>query len=205
MLHPVMHLTFPLIDFAAHTFHPVVRLPEDYEVLDFTRGAKAERFRNSPFTIGRYDEDRAIYTSELFTGGRSVHVGLDIGAPAGTEVLCPYKGALFLQGRNEAEGDYGPTVVTQHQLGDVDLWVLYGHLSLESLELHQPGDELAAGDVLGWMGAPEVNGGWPPHVHVQLSRVRPERPDLPGAVRPDERPEALIRYPDPRLILGDLY
>ena len=44
-----------------------------------------------------------------------------------------------------------------------------------------------------------------PHLHIQLSTVRPETHDLPGVVSKQELEHALIRYPDPRNILGDVF
>ena len=43
------------------------------------------------------------------------------------------------------------------------------------------------------------------HVHFQLSTEAPETHDMPGAVTLDDRPKALVRYPDPRWVLGMLY
>ena len=64
---------------------------------------------------------------------------------------------------------------------------------------------VSAGQVIGWLGAETENGGWPPHVHFQLSWERPETHDMPGAVDPADRAAALKRYPDPRLVLGPLW
>jgi len=44
-----------------------------------------------------------------------------------------------------------------------------------------------------------------PHVHFQLSLYPPETHDMPGVVTPKDRAEALLKYPDPRLVLGELY
>lgn len=186
-------------------FHPIVDLSAGYEVLDLSKGGNSERATDSLCTVGRYDEDRSIYTAALFSGGRSVHMGIDIGAPAGTPVFAFERGAVSCQGINDAEGDYGPTIITQHLVRGRDLWVLHGHLSAESLELRRPGDLIEPGEILGWLGTPEVNGGWPPHVHIQLSVERPLTHDMPGAVSPAQRAQALVCYPDPRTILGPLY
>ena len=59
--------------------------------------------------------------------------------------------------------------------------------------------------VLAALGDEDENGGWAPHVHVQLSWEAPLDGDLPGVVRPENRLEALEKYPDPRLICGPLY
>jgi len=182
----------------------VVNLSPGYEVLDLSQGGSAERFTDSLLTIGRYDEDRSIYTGELFTG-RSIHMGVDIGAPAGTPVYAFTAGRLYCQGVNPAPGDYGPTLITHHVLEGIDLWVLHGHLSSESLELRRPEDPLKSGDLLGWVGGRDINGGWAPHVHIQLSIQRPETHDMPGVVSREDREESLRRYPDPRAILGPIY
>jgi hypothetical protein len=44
-----------------------------------------------------------------------------------------------------------------------------------------------------------------PHVHFQLSIHPPESHDMPGVVSMEDRPRALIHYPDPRQVLGPLY
>jgi len=192
-------------EFPISRFHPIVDLAAGYEVLDFSQGASAKRFTNSPRTVGRYDEDRAIYTTPLFAGGRRIHMGIDLGAAVGTPVHVFAPGRLFCQGMNPSAGDYGPTIITHHVVDGLELWVLHGHLSLKSLDLRTPGTQIAAGEVLGWIGDEEVNGGWPPHVHIQLSREEPRTHDMPGAVSLEEREAARARYPDPRLILGPLY
>ena len=55
------------------------------------------------------------------------------------------------------------------------------------------------------MGEEHENGGWPPHVHVQMSLHEPVDGDLPGVVKGEDREDALALYPDPRLICGALY
>lgn len=49
-------------------------------------------------------------------------------------------------------------------------------------------------------------GGWPPHVHFQLSWEEPETHDMPGVVSNTQHASALRTYPDPRIVLGaELY
>lgn len=183
-------------------FHPVVVLPAGAVVLDLRRPWASV---GTPWTVGRYDEDRVVYTQALFGGERTVHVGIDLGGPAGTAVHAFADGVVVAAGTNPAPGDYGPTIVTAHDLGDRPIWALHGHLSAPSLSRSPVGRRFGAGDVLGWLGEPEENGGWPPHVHFQLSWERPATHDLPGVVRREDRAEALRRYPDPRLVLGPVY
>ncbi len=196
-------------------YHPIVELPKDpsqIEIADFTRGYDPDRVR-PPFTVGRYDEKRpGMYTTELFADAgapaaprRDVHMGIDLGAPAGTPVFAFDDGEIFLFGVNPAPGDYGPTLVTKHLHEGKPLYVLHGHLARRSLEGKHVGQRFAKGTVLGWIGEKHENGGWNPHVHVQLSWVAPSVPDMPGVVTEADRAKARETYPDPRLVLGPLY
>ena len=190
----------------SHRFLPVIDLPEEVDVLDFTVTPPQWSARRSEYSIGRYNEDRVgVYTQELFGGERTIHMGIDIGGPVGTPVHAPAAGILWCAGCNSASGDYGPTLMTMHMLDGQRLWMLYGHLSEQSLRGWCGGEAVAAGQVLGWIGSKEENGGWPPHLHFQLSRVEPEGCDLPGVVSRAEHAQALLNYPDPRDVLGPLY
>jgi murein DD-endopeptidase MepM/ murein hydrolase activator NlpD len=185
-----------------HEPHPIVHLPSAAVVLDLT----ATWPEGGPvWSIGRYDEVRGVYTQPLFGGVRSLHVGVDLGGPAGTPVHAWADGVVRYVGVNAAPGDYGPTVVTEHSLDGRPLFVLHGHLSGASLACSPVGRVVRAGDVIGWLGEPHENGGWPPHVHVQLSWEDPLRADMPGVVDPAERDAALARFPDPRRVLGPLW
>lgn len=186
-------------------FHPVIKLPADYDIFDFTKGYDPDRVRGL-YGVGRYDEDRkGMYTTELFKGARTIHVGVDLAAPVGTDVYAFDDGIVFMTGINPAEGDYGGTVITQHVLDGQPIWALHGHLSHSSVSHRSVGSVLKKGDVIGWIGDEKENGGWNPHVHFQLSVERPSVCDLPGAVSIEDRAEALRRFPDPRLVLGELY
>ncbi|MGF1632262.1 MAG: peptidoglycan DD-metalloendopeptidase family protein [Phycisphaerae bacterium] len=214
-----------MIDFARHTFHPVIDLPERYEVLDFTHGYNANHTPSTGYAIGKYDEKRrGMYTARLFgaPGGsegqsgsgrpagsegerRDVHMGIDIGCPVGTPVRAFFPGRVHRQGYLPAEGDYGHVLVTEHLLDGRSLFALHGHLSADSLTLHREGETFAAGDVIGHVGHRQENGGWNPHLHFQLSLLRPDAFDLPGVVAESQRTWARSVFPDPRLVLGPLY
>jgi len=182
-------------------YHPVVVMPPGAVVLDLS----GEAPEPVDWSIGRYDEVRGIYTQELFAGGRCVHMGIDLGAPAGTPVHAFDAGEVVAVADNQAPGDYGPTLLTAHQVDGEVLYVLLGHLSPPSLRHSPAGRRFGRGEVLGWIGSTGDNGGWPPHVHVQLARQRPPTADLPGAVTLAQREDARTRYPDPRQILGRIY
>ncbi len=190
-------------------FHPIVQLPDEYWVLNLQK-PQTNWNQHFDFTIGRYDEDRkGMYTQELFGGERTIHVGLDIGGPAQTPVFAFEDGIIHSFADNDVDGSYGPTIITEHLLSiegnEQTIWVLHGHLSRESLDNLAVGEFIRKGDQIGKMGEEFENGGWPPHVHIQLTLVEPIEPDLEGVVTHEQRDAALKRYPDPRNILGRLY
>jgi len=193
-----------VIDWKAHHYREVVRIPDEYTVLDLSEG-----HWDSPendFSIGKYDELRpGIYNSEIFGGERFLHVGIDIGGPVGTPCMAFMDGEISHFGYNPEPGDYGNVIITKHQIGEVFLWALYGHLNSESVEGKFAGQKISAGEVIAWFGDYEENGGWAPHLHFQLSLIEPETHDLPGVVAPEDREQALMDFPDPRLVLGPIY
>jgi len=187
-------------------FHPVVNLPEKYWVHDFTRGIDSDFICPYPYSIGRYDELRpGMYETELFSDGRELHVGIDIGGPEGTPIHAFTKGIVHSFGVEKDAGGYGPVLVTKHVLSGREIFVLHGHLSNESITGITVGDTLDKGQIIGYMGSKEINGGWEPHVHIQISFEEPEGFNMPGVVIPEQREGALELYPDPRLILGPIY
>ena len=67
------------------------------------------------------------------------------------------------------------------------------------------GDSVSQGQLIATIGGENENGGWPPHIHLQISLIEPVDNDLPGVVKKSDREEALATYLDPRLILGQIY
>jgi peptidoglycan LD-endopeptidase LytH len=114
-------------------------------------------------------------------------------------------GKIHNFGYNPKAGDYGNVVITEHKIAGKKFWALYGHLDSESIRGKIQGQFFEKGEILGHFGSEEENGGWEPHLHFQLSLVKPETHDLPGVVSKEERKSALEKYPDPRLVLGPIY
>ncbi len=207
---------------AADLISPPLLFSGPHEKPDFTRGYDTKRVVAERFSWGRYDEDRrGMYTSPLFASGvadatsaivdaepsnrqastasepqiRSLHMGVDLGAPAGTPVFAPHAGRVWGVADREGEGDYGGVVILEVELGVENLWLLCGHLSRHRAV--KRGDRVACGQLLGWLGEREENGGWNPHLHFQLSRLEPCEVDLPGAVLASDRELARAVFPDP--------
>jgi peptidoglycan LD-endopeptidase LytH len=128
---------------------------------------------NTQIGIGGYLEHRVIYRrSEHFnqveSESRCIHLGLDIWASAGTEIYAPADGIVHSFANNANFGDYGPTIILEHQLTNQTLFTLYGHLSLESLDGLFEGKIIKKGEQIATIGDYPINGDWPPHLHFQV-------------------------------------
>lgn len=189
-----------------HDFHPVIPIPQSYEVLDLSSGYDAEKISQKPFAIGRYNEPRRnMYTSAHFNNQRFIHMGIDLWCPVGTPVHTFAEGRIYATAYNHHELDYGATIVTEHTFESLTLYALFGHVTLASLRRWKTGQHLQRGALLTEVGDTHENGGWAPHLHFQISLLKPEKADMPGVVSPADLQEALRVYPDPQLILGRLY
>lgn len=155
--------------------------------------------------VGGYNEDRTIYRkSELFghEEPRTVHLGIDIWAPARTPVSAAYDGHIHSFQDNRAFGDYGPTVILSHTSGSIIWHTLYGHLSRKSLEGLKEGDEVGASEVFAEIGDETENGQWPPHLHFQIILdMEGKTGDYPGVCAASQREYYLKNCPDPQLLL----
>jgi 4-aminobutyrate aminotransferase-like enzyme/Ser/Thr protein kinase RdoA (MazF antagonist) len=165
----------------------------------------------SPVGIGRYDEPRLLYTAPIFAAGsgpyaerRTVHIGLDLFVPAGTPVHAPMDGTVYAVADNRAEQDYGPVIVLRHApTDDVEFFTLYGHLSRESLAGKRAGQRVVRGEQIATLGTPDVNGGWTPHLHLQvITDLLDLGADFPGVAPASQRAAWLSLSPDPNLIVG---
>ena len=161
------------------------------------------------FGIGRYAEARLLYTSAHFQPGstregdepRTIHLGIDLFARAGTEVLAPLPGTVKSLTINAAPLDYGPTIILEHRpTGAPPFYSLYGHLDPDSLQapLMCVGREVRVGERIGTIGERDVNGGWPPHLHFQFFLDELDhRGDYPGVSRPRDLSLYRSLCPDP--------
>jgi len=193
-----------MVNWEAIDFLPVVKLPEDYVVLDLSSGDWD--VPETDFCIGKYDELRPnMYITDLFGGDRNVHIGVDIGGPIGTPCMSFMDGEISHFGYNPDPGDYGNVIITKHEIGGVFFWALFGHLDSPSIEEKFVGQRISAGEIVGHFGSNFENGGWEPHLHFQLSLIEPETHDMPGVVSQEDRGQSLLDYPDPRLVLGPIY
>lgn len=162
-------------------------------------GAYTEQLRKdagAKLSIGKYGEDRTIYQQSGFQGAeaRTVHLGLDLNLPAETELHLPLDGNVVGLENNMGAGNYGPTVIIEHD----SFFSLYGHLSNKTLTNIKKGQHLKAGDIFAHVGTESENGGWPTHVHLQLIMdMGKYKDDYPGVCAPSDAEYYLKNCPDP--------
>ena len=164
--------------------------------------------------LGYYHEPRLIYADLAFRNGpwkasdrRTVHLAVDVFAPAGTALYAPLAGTVFIAEYRTGHLDYGGVIILRHETPQGDpFFTLYGHLNPEFLDRLKTGDTVEAGEKFCQLGDPSMNGGWSPHVHFQLALTTDGiQADWPGVGDPDEmymwraicpNPAALLNLPD---------
>ena len=160
--------------------------------------------------IGRYLEPRILYATDHYADAsaaderRTIHLGIDLFAPVGTQVLAPLDGTVELLRHIDADLDYGTLIILRHTTDSgTPFFTLFGHLARAVPAEIQEGAAVRAGDVLGHFGAEEENGGWPPHLHFQIVLDRMDYADnFPGVCRASRRSAWTRVCPDPNLILN---
>lgn len=186
----------------------------ELETLDLANTVEFDAYvggqiKNSGCTygIGGYLEHRAIYRrSAVFATTeadfRNIHLGIDIWTEAGAPIFAPLDGLIHSFQDNAGFGNYGATIIVEHELNGKKLYSLYGHLFLSDLAGLSTGQEVKAGEVLAHVGPFPENGDWPPHLHFQLMwDLLGNLGDFPGVCSKREVEKYLAVCPDPNLIL----
>lgn len=124
--------------------------------------------------LGPWGEPRSVYATAQFADAasperRTVHLGIDVFAPAGTPLFAPLPGVVRHVAYNADPLDYGHTLILEHEAaGGQPFWTLYGHLAGSLPGLVAPGQRVEAGRHIADLGDWHENGGWAPHVHFQI-------------------------------------
>lgn len=147
--------------------------------------------------------DGLLYDGPPCDGPREIHLGIDFWAEAGTPVFAPLAGVVHSFQDNNNFGDYGPTIILEHELNGKPLYSLYGHLTRQSLEGLYEGKKINAGEKLAEIGPYPENGDWPPHLHFQLmTDMMGRKGDFSGVCSLADRSAFLAICPNPNELLG---
>ncbi|KQR91537.1 peptidase M23 [Chryseobacterium sp. Leaf180] len=182
--------------------------------LDLTDAEAFEHFvedhlakSHAQVAFGGYLEKRNLYKrSDNFnsenTDERNIHLGIDLWIKAGTSVLSALDGTIHSFQNNTLLGDYGPTIILQHEIENVTFYTLYGHLSLESLDGKREGQSVKKGEKIAELGKPPVNGDYAPHLHFQIIKdIQNKKGDYPGVCSQKDLDFYRENCPDPNLLL----
>ncbi|TXB64777.1 peptidoglycan DD-metalloendopeptidase family protein [Vicingus serpentipes] len=162
---------------------------------------------NAKIAMGGYNEARNIYKrSENFNSSdleeRFIHLGIDLWTKAYTAVSAPLKGKVHSFGNNLGVGNYGPTIILEHNLKGEKFYTLYGHLTKDSIEDLIIGEAIDKGEMFAAIGNFPANGDYPPHLHFQIIKdLKGMSGDFPGVTSNTKQEEDLANCPDPNLIL----
>jgi len=162
---------------------------------------------NAEIAFGGYIEGRNLYQrSTIFKNEnlpeRNIHIGLDLWGKVGTSILAPLDGKIHSFKNNEGFGDYGPTIILEHEIENEKFYTLYGHLSLESIENITVGTVFKKGDRLATFGNSTINGDYAPHLHFQIiNNIENYYGDYPGVCNINDLNFYIENCPDPNLLL----
>jgi murein DD-endopeptidase MepM/ murein hydrolase activator NlpD len=125
------------------------------------------------YGLGAYLEKRSVYATAQFADvaspeWRTMHLGIDVFAPAGTPVFAPLAGKVLHLTYNADLLDYGHTLILEHDADGERFFTLYGHLGASLPKLLAKGDHVNQGQLIAHLGDWHENGGWAPHIHFQL-------------------------------------
>lgn len=156
---------------------------------------------------GGYHETRNLYKrSSVFNSSekeeRNIHIGLDLWTTANTPILAALEGKIHSFQFNDNLGDYGPTIILEHEIDGHKFYTLYGHLSLESLQKLSKGQIIKKGEQIATLGNASVNGDYSPHLHFQIIKdIQNKEGDYPGVCSPSSLSFYLENCPNPNLLL----
>ncbi len=183
--------------------HPEVRVYDSLAAyVDQTRAEKKIRV-----AYGGYLEKRNLYgVSGHFHNekeNRNCHLGVDLWTEAGTPVYTAFEARVHSFGFNNQQLDYGGAIILEYDLKNVQFYALYGHLSLSSLTGLQKNNILSAGFAFATLGDRTENGGWPPHLHLQIIlNMEGWTGDYPGVCSEREKTRYAENCPSPLWLCG---
>lgn len=156
---------------------------------------------------GGYLERRNLYKrSTVFknesSNERDIHIGLDLWMNEQAPIFATLDGTIHSFQNNTSLGDYGPTIILEHQLDNFTFHTLYGHLSLESLKDKNVGDFVEKGTQIATLGLPPINGDYAPHLHFQIIiDMQNKKGDYPGVCNEKDLDFYAENCPNPNLLL----
>lgn len=158
--------------------------------------------------FGGYLEKRNLYDRSSYFKNvsekekRNIHLGVDLWCKENSKVLAVLDGKVHSFKNNLNYGDYGPTIILEHEIEGEIFYSLYGHLTLKSIRNLKIGQSFLQGNEIGAIGNASVNGDYAPHLHFQLIRnLENCFGDYPGVSSEEKKEFYVNNCPDPNLLL----
>lgn len=206
-----------IIDTIDYNNYIAINLSVSNQELTQYRLESAEDFENyvqnylsqnkAKVAYGGYLEKRNLYKrstvfNDQYAPERNIHIGLDLWAKAGSVINAPIDGIVHSFKNNIGLGDYGPTIILEHNIENNKFYTLYGHLSLENITNLKVGTVFKKGQALATLGTNAVNGNYAPHLHFQIIKnITNHLGDYPGVCSKEDLEFYRENCPDPNLIL----
>jgi len=163
-----------LVELKTNQYVPNMRSLKDQDAL-----LEKVSYNEECYTYGGFGEDR----SDLWDGfepkmKKMIHLGVDLNnLPPGQCVGSATQGTVvhIMNDKTRVNG-WGNRIIICFEVGVarkfkptlyVKTYFLYGHLDPAKCPL-KLGDKVKGGDIIGYIGDGEVNGGWFPHLHLQI-------------------------------------
>ncbi len=183
----------------------------DPEVSEF-KLKQFQKHHPKSILLNGYLEARPFYSTDAFKSEgnngpqyRTVHLGTDFWIPSQTPVHAPFEGIVKIIHHNNYDKDYGPMLILEHAFENEKFYSLYGHLTLSSLDILKPGQKVKQGELIAYIGAPNENGNWAPHLHFQLILdLLGNNENFNGVALPSKVDIWKSICPNPNLIFKDL-
>ncbi|HEA21337.1 MAG TPA: aminotransferase class III-fold pyridoxal phosphate-dependent enzyme, partial [Pricia antarctica] len=147
---------------------------DDTELFQFKIDRLQREYPNKVIA-GGYLEPRGVYTTSEYgrigNSGpeyRTVHLGVDFWLSAGTGVHALLDGEVVTAVNDAGDKEYGGLIILKHTTETLSFYTLYGHLSVASIQDKVIGQVIGQGEHIGFLGLPEENGNWAPHLHFQI-------------------------------------
>lgn len=119
------------------------------------------------YTYGGFGEERI----DLWSGfersvEKMVHLGIDFNNLPEHEPVCALASGKVIHVMMDESpfNGWGGRVIVQGK----DYCYLYGHLFPDASCLPEVDEEIEQGGIIGYIGTAELNGGWFPHLHLQI-------------------------------------
>ena len=125
------------------------------------------------YSYGGYLEDRStLWRGDYQKPGELIHLGVDFNVSEGVVVTMPTWGKLVHSFNDpDQNGGWGGKLIFECKQG----YLLFGHLKDIPNDI---GTKYSPGHKIGVVAEAECNGGWGPHLHLQL--MREFNPDVDG-------------------------